>query len=53
MSDVHAEHAPGALMYPTRTRGTSAPWGTLGAHVVAAKRRKGGRARGACVGEGV
>ena len=35
MSDVHAEHAPGALMDPTDSRGT------LGAHVVAAK----GRAR--------
>ena len=31
MSDVHAEHAPEALMDPTD------PWGTLGAHVVAAK----------------
>ena len=41
MSDVHAEHAPGALMDPTDPRGT------LGAHVVAAK--------GACarVGGGV
>ena len=41
MSDVHAEHAPGALMDPTDPRGT------LGAHVVAAQ--------GACarVGGGV
>ena len=31
MSDVHAEHAMGASMDPT------GPWGTLGAHVVAAK----------------
>ena len=42
MSDVHAEHAPGALMDPAD------PWGTLGALVVAAK-----GARGACVGGGV
>ena len=42
MSDVHAEHAPGALMDPTDPRGT------LGAHVVAAK--EGARAR---VGGGV
>ena len=32
MSDVHAEHAPEALMDPTD------PWGTLGAHVVAANK---------------
>ena len=31
MSDVHAECAPEAPMDPTD------PWGTLGAHVVAAK----------------
>ena len=31
MSDVHAEHAPGALMDPMDQRGA------LGAHVVAAK----------------
>ena len=31
MSDMNAERAPGALMDPTD------PWGTLGAHVVAAK----------------
>ena len=42
MSDVHAEHAMGASMDPTD------PWGTLGAHVVAAK-----GARGARVGGGV
>ena len=42
MSDVHAEHAPEALMDPTD------PWGTLGAHVVEAK-----GARGARVGGGV
>ena len=32
MGDVHAERAPEALMDPTD------PWGTLGAHVVEAKR---------------
>ena len=32
MSDVHAEHAPEALMDPAIS------WGTLGAHVVAAQR---------------
>ena len=37
MSDVHAECAPEAPMDPTD------PWGTLGAHVVAAKK---GRAEG-------
>ena len=37
MSDVHAEHAPEALMDPTD------PWGTLGAHVVEAKGARGGR----------
>ena len=42
MSDVHAEHAPEALMDPTD------PWGTLGARVVEAK-----GARGARVGGGV
>ena len=42
MGDVHAEHAPEALMDPTD------PWGTLGAHVVEAK-----GARGARVGGGV
>ena len=42
MSDVDAEHAQEALMHPTD------PWGTLGAHVVAAK-----GARGARVGGGV
>ena len=31
MSYVHAERAPEAVMDPTN------PWGTLGAHVVAAK----------------
>ena len=41
-SDVHAECAPEAPMDPTD------PWGTLGAHVVAAK-----GARGARVGGGV
>ena len=42
MGDVHAEHAPEALMDPTD------PWETLGAHVVEAK-----GARGARVGGGV
>ena len=42
MGDVHAEHAPEALMDPTD------PGGTLGAHVVAAT-----GARGARVGGGV
>ena len=42
MSDVHAECAPEAPMDPTD------PWGTLGAHVVAAK-----GARGVRVGRGV
>ena len=37
MSDVHAEHAPEAPMDPTD------PWGTLGAHVVAAKDARGAR----------
>ena len=37
MSDVHAERAPKALMDPTD------PWGTLGAHVVAAKDARGAR----------
>jgi hypothetical protein len=32
LSDVHAEHAPEALMDPAIS------WGTLGAHVVAAQR---------------
>ena len=40
MNDVHAEGAPEAFMDPTD------PWGTLGAHVVAAK----GRARASAVG---
>ena len=35
MGDVHAEHAPEALMDPTD------PWGTLGAHVVEAKGARG------------
>ena len=39
MSDVNAKRAPGGLMDP------AVSWGTLGAHVVAAK-----GARGACVG---
>ena len=38
MSDVHAEHAPEALMDPAD------PWGTLGAHVVEAKGARGARA---------
>ena len=37
MGDVHAEHAPEALMDPTD------PWGTLGAHVVEAKGARGAR----------
>ena len=37
MSDVHAEHAPKALMDPT------GPWGTLGTHFVAAKGARGAR----------
>eukprot|EP00964_Phaeocystis_antarctica_P109743 scaffold74171_cov69-Phaeocystis_antarctica.AAC.2 len=40
MSDVHAEHAPEALVDPTD------PWGTLGAHVVAAKGARAARRRG-------
>ena len=42
MSDVHAERAPEALMDPTD------PWGTLGAHVVEAKRARGARAERGC-----
>ena len=42
MGDVHAGDAPGGLLDPTDS------WGTLGAHVVAAK-----GARGARVGGGV
>jgi len=42
MGDVHAGHAPEGLIDPTDS------WGTLGAHVVAAK-----GARGARVGRGV
>ena len=37
MSDVHAEHDPGALMDP------AVSWGTLGAHVVEAKGARGAR----------
>ena len=37
MSDVHAERTPRALMDPTVS------WGTLGAHVVAAKGARGAR----------
>ena len=40
MGDVHAEHAPEALMDPT------GPWGTLGAHVVAARVRAARAAEG-------
>ena len=40
MSDVHAEHAPEALMDPTD------PWGTLGAHIVEAKGARGARVVG-------
>ena len=42
MGDAHAGDAPGGLLDPTDS------WGTLGAHVVAAK-----GARGARVGGGV
>ena len=40
--DVHVERAPEALMDPTD------PWGTLGAHVVEAKRARGARAERGC-----
>ena len=40
MGDVHAESPPEALMDPTDQ------WGTLGAHVVAAKGARGARVGG-------
>ena len=40
MSYVHAERAPEAVMDPTN------PWGTLGAHVVAAKGERAARVGG-------